>query len=70
MKDVLVRSEQETLQSSRVGLQDLYQVAPPGGLGLQPSDGPLDLRLVRPLIQHHQELTGHAPSRLKTESHR
>jgi len=65
MKDVTTHFDQEAMQSSGVGLQDLHQVASPGCFGSQPPDGPLDLGLVRSLLQYDQVLAGHAPCRLE-----
>lgn len=70
MKDVTAHLDQEATQSSRVGLQDLRQVAPPGRPGPQPRDGPLNVGLVRPLTQHDQVLTGHAPCCLQAQPER
>lgn len=69
MKDVTAHLDQEALQGSRVRLQDLQQVASPGRSGSQPPDGPVHLRLVRPLMQYDQVLTGHAPRRLEHREH-
>lgn len=65
VKYIVAHFDQKALQNSRVGLQDLQRVSSPGGSGSQPPDGPLDLRLVRPLVQDDQVLTWHAPSRLQ-----
>ncbi len=61
MKDVTAHLDQEATQSSGVSLQDFQQVASPGRFGSQSPDGPLHVRLVRPLMQYDEVLTGHAP---------
>lgn len=66
VQHVAAHLDQESVQSSGVGLQDIYQVPSAGRFGPQPPDGPLHVRLVAPRAQDHQVLTGHAPCRLKT----
>lgn len=65
VKCVMAHFDQEALQNSRVGVQDLQREASSGCSGSQPPDGPLDLRLVRPSVQDDHILTGDPPSRLQ-----
>lgn len=64
VKDVTTQFDQKATQCSWVGLQDLHQVSSPGCFTSQPPDGPLELRLVRPLTQYNYVLSGNAPGYL------